>query len=103
MFSNFQSVFKLSNNIIENINLQAGNRTLFAEAIAIAKRKENTFKTGIPDFTFITGMDAESKREAELQTDRIVDKVMASVANELGLGTSAETLLLRDRARLPPT
>jgi hypothetical protein len=78
---------------------QEGQKTLFAEAMAAAKLQMMTRTEGIPDFTFITGTGAEENEGVE----ELAETVMQRVASDMGIGNSAELLLLRDKALLPPS
>jgi len=75
---------------------EEGNRTLFADAIALAQKEK--LMASIPDSTFIT-MSA-ANHDADEKILRLADKVMDHVAKDLDLTTSAEILYFQDRTRL---
>jgi hypothetical protein len=87
--------------IYVTVKSQEGQKTLFAEAMAAAKLQMMTRSEGIPDFTFITGTGATGDEEAGVE--ELAESVMQRVASEMGIGNSAELLLLRDKALLPPS
>ena len=75
---------------------EEGNRTLFADAIALAQ-KEKLLAT-IPDNTFITMSAGDN--DADEKILKLADKVMDHVAKDLDLTTSAEILYFQDRTNL---
>ena len=75
-----------------------GNKTLFAEAIALAQSQK--VMSMIPDATFITDTAHNEDDEKVL---KIADKVMDQVADELDLQTSAEILYFQDKTNLQPS
>jgi len=75
---------------------EEGNRTLFADAIALAQKEK--LIAAIPDTTFIT-MSA-GDHDADEKILKLADKVMDHVAKDLDLTTSAEILYFQDRTRL---
>lgn len=74
---------------------EEGNKTLFAEAIALAQSQK--VMSMIPDATFITDTAHNEDDEKVL---KIADKVMDQVADELDLQTSAEILYFQDKTNL---
>lgn len=79
---------------------EAGNHSLFAEAIAIA-RKQQMAAHDNDTTTFITA--SHHNQEDEEMAKNIADNVMDRVASEMGLRTSAEILYMRDRVALGRT
>lgn len=79
---------------------EAGNQSLFAEAIAIA-RKQQMAANDNDTTTFITA--SHHNQEDEEMAKNIADNVMDRVASEMGLRTSAEILYMRDRVALGRT
>ena len=71
---------------------EAGNQTLFAEAIAIARKEQMNARDN--DLTFITA--SHPNTEDEELAKSIADNVMDRVAGEMGLRSSAELLQMRD-------
>ena len=80
---------------------QEGQKSIFAEAMAAAKLQMATHSVGIPDFTFLTGMGHHNNDDDV--ADAIAGSVMQKVATDMGLGTSAALLVMKDKALLPPT
>ena len=74
---------------------EEGNKTLFAEAIALAQSQK--VMSQIPDATFITDTAHDDDDEKVL---KIADSVMDQVADELDLQTSAEILYFQDKTRM---
>ena len=77
-----------------------GNQSLFAEAIALARKQQSM--SLIPDSTFITGGASLHKDHQEDVVDKIAADVMDRVATDMGLRTSAEILYMRDLVTLGP-
>ena len=77
----------------------AGNQSLFAEAIALARKEQLNAREN--DFTFLTSVNARSAEEEHAR--KVADGVMDKVAGEMGLSTSAEILHMRDLAALSRT
>lgn len=71
---------------------EEGNKTLFAEAIALAQSQK--VMSQIPDATFIT---ESAMTEDDQKVLKIADNVMDQVAEELNLQTSAEILYFQDK------
>ena len=77
---------------------EEGNKTLFAEAIALAQSQK--VMSQIPDATFIT---ESAMTEDDQKVLKIADTVMDQVAEELDLQTSAEILYFQEKTRMPTT
>lgn len=75
---------------------EEGNKTLFAEAIALAQSQK--VMSQIPDSTFIT---ESAMTEDDQKVLKIADTVMDQVAEELNLQTSAEILYFQDKTNIP--
>ena len=112
-YRDFSIVQVEQNNIGTNREWRAkGTQTLFAETVAYKKQQQqmqpSASGASLPDFTFITNSAAVANTNpsgaAALSNnvDMIADDVMQKVAQEMGLVNSAELLLLKDRAMLPP-
>lgn len=78
---------------------EAGNQTLFAEAIAIARKEQMNARDN--DLTFITA--SHHNTEDEELAKSIADNVMDRVAGEMGINSSAELLKMRDCLKLGRT
>jgi hypothetical protein len=74
---------------------EEGNKTLFAESIALAQKEK--LMSSIPDNTFIT---ASATNEDDAKILKMADNVMDRVAEDLDLTTSAEILYFQDKTRL---
>jgi hypothetical protein len=75
---------------------EEGNKTLFAEAIALAQSQK--VMSQIPDpVTFIT---ESAMTEDDQKVLRIADQVMDQVADEMDLQTSAEILYFQDMTKV---
>lgn len=77
---------------------EEGNKTLFAEAIALAQSQK--VMSQIPDATFIT---ESAMTEDDQKVLKIADTVMDQVAEELDLQTSAEILYFQDKTSVKAT
>lgn len=75
----------------------SGNQTIFAEAIAAARKEQMAAMDN--DNTFLTTLHHDDDALA----NSVAEGVMDRVAGEMGLRTSAEVLLLRDKAALGRT
>lgn len=79
---------------------EVGNQTLFAEAIAIARKQQMTAHDN-DTTTFITA--SHHNHEDEEMAKKIADSVMDRVAAEMGIRTSADILHMRDRISMGRT
>ena len=83
---------------------QEGNQTLFAEAVAIARKQGvpvTSISTDQASYTFLTApINVADRSESEVNANRIAENVMGKVAGRYGLNNTAEILEIRDRSRV---